>query len=974
MQEPIKTKIVAGYALQQRLGAGSFATVYKGVRVSDQNNNSGNGNGAKEVAIKAIARTSERLTKKVLENLEMEISIMRTYRHPNIVCLQDVQKTERHFYLLLEFCGGGDLQQLIRTRKTGRLSEPLVRRLMRDLSAGLRFLWGQELIHRDIKPQNLLLTGPLPLDEVHDPAKLDIHEQMRKKVNFPSPQFALKIADFGFARHLQTASLAETLCGSPLYMAPEILQHHRYDAKADLWSVGTVLFEMIAGRPPFNGENHIDLLKNIQRKAVRLPADVRVSKECVNLLRILLNRNPLSRAGFKEFVEACDAFVALGCQGQLQPGAGDAQQQQPQRKMDLGTIHEVDPSSAAQPAYPRGAASMDTVATNAPLPTVQEPTRQTPGHPRPYAPPSGTAGYVTPPIGSMGSPPNAIVGPNRLPTQLKLPQPQPRFAPLQPSPPSSSPSYYPPKAVPPLPPLAGGVGYYGETTSSPASGKSSQHSSDESGSYVMVEHRSNSGTLSPAASAMPSNLVVSDTRRGSGSSPRHYIAPNILPTTNPPPTSVSDERFTTRLSKGMLSTSPGTGLALVGLSNRARLLQQHHQAGGNQRVETQLQSLSKMVAAAEDVGRRAISVAHLGDARAYVAMRLYVGSGTGSSLLASAPMDGVEEENDETRSSASVTDCESSQATDVAGRRRSVSVTDRSMSSAKQEEDDENEEMPFAVPDDTPKKKNTSIAAMPSREGSSASSSIYRRSSLMKSKALKAASPEMIRSSFSEALSCYVKALSMLKSVLTAIQKVKSDISSLAAGPVTQEQERAIQSLTKRFDVTSNWLTGQFTGVLERADAANTEIQKLQTQKTTENTESNAQVTRVEELIYNHSLACGRDGAVKQLLGQYDAARSCYRSAGLLAETLLMDPNVETDDRKVLEGFVDGFAARITELDGLMLQQSRSVASSPGGSSYGMSKRGSSGVVPLIGGIPPPRAGFDAVSTAFRFSSSASQM
>jgi serine/threonine-protein kinase ULK/ATG1 len=99
---------------------------------------------------------------------------------------------------------------------------------MRDLSAGLKFLWGQELIHRDIKPQNLLLTGALPLDEVNDPDATPEEEARREKINFPSDQFSLKIADFGFARHLQTASLAETLCGSPLYMAPEILQHHRY--------------------------------------------------------------------------------------------------------------------------------------------------------------------------------------------------------------------------------------------------------------------------------------------------------------------------------------------------------------------------------------------------------------------------------------------------------------------------------------------------------------------------------------------------------------------------------------------------------------------------------------------------------------------------------------------------------------------------------------------------------------------------
>jgi serine/threonine-protein kinase ULK2 len=71
---------------------------------------------------------------------------------------------------------------------------------------------------QDIKPQNLLLTGPLPLDEENDPAKTDEMEQKRREANFPSEQYSLKIADFGFARHLQSASLAETLCGSPLYM------------------------------------------------------------------------------------------------------------------------------------------------------------------------------------------------------------------------------------------------------------------------------------------------------------------------------------------------------------------------------------------------------------------------------------------------------------------------------------------------------------------------------------------------------------------------------------------------------------------------------------------------------------------------------------------------------------------------------------------------------------------------------------
>lgn len=235
-QQQQRVKVVAGFALQQRLGSGSFATVYKGIRIrnvaSKQSKLDGDSSSEPDtVAIKAIARTSEKLTKKVLQNLEIEISILRTYRHPNIVCMHNVQKTDRHFYLILEYCGGGDVQRLIRTRKSGRLSERLTRRLMRDLAAGLKFLWGQELIHRDIKPQNLLLTGALPLDEINDPDATPEEEARRRKINFPSSHFSLKIADFGFARHLQTASLAETLCGSPLYMAPEILQHHRYASK-----------------------------------------------------------------------------------------------------------------------------------------------------------------------------------------------------------------------------------------------------------------------------------------------------------------------------------------------------------------------------------------------------------------------------------------------------------------------------------------------------------------------------------------------------------------------------------------------------------------------------------------------------------------------------------------------------------------------------------------------------------------------
>ncbi len=220
-------KVAAGYVLQQRLGSGSFASVYKGIKLEEYRQSVKNGQPPPPqsiAAIKAISRQSKKLTKKVLENLELEIAILQTYRHPNICCLHDVQKTERHIYLVLEYCGGGDLQRLIRTRQKGRLSEKLCRRLVRDLAAGLRFLWGKQVVHRDIKPQNLLLTGPLPPeDEAENPARENAKNVAQGTDSEVDGGFMLQIADFGFARHLTGVDMAETMCGSPLYMAPEIL-------------------------------------------------------------------------------------------------------------------------------------------------------------------------------------------------------------------------------------------------------------------------------------------------------------------------------------------------------------------------------------------------------------------------------------------------------------------------------------------------------------------------------------------------------------------------------------------------------------------------------------------------------------------------------------------------------------------------------------------------------------------------------
>jgi serine/threonine-protein kinase ULK2 len=95
----------------------------------------------------------------------------------------------------------------------------------------------------------------------------------------------LKIADFGFAKHLEAAAMAHSVCGTPLYMAPEVFDRKEYGAKVDIWSMGCVLYEMLVGSTPFKGSNPAELFSNIRDRSVEIPADVTVSSAMTTLLR-----------------------------------------------------------------------------------------------------------------------------------------------------------------------------------------------------------------------------------------------------------------------------------------------------------------------------------------------------------------------------------------------------------------------------------------------------------------------------------------------------------------------------------------------------------------------------------------------------------------------------------------------------------------------------------------------------------------
>ncbi|KAI6248068.1 Serine/threonine-protein kinase ATG1 [Erysiphe necator] len=307
-------KNVGCFSIEDEIGRGSFATVYRGQHKAT---------GAL-VAVKSV--NLSKLNKKLKENLYTEIDILKGLHHPHAVALIDCRESNTHIYLVMEYCELGDLSYFIRKRDSlgehealrdmvrrypmppvGGLPEVIVRHFLKQLASALEFLRARNFIHRDVKPQNLLIIpSPEFLANARERpvAMKGSASSLQPKVGLISLPM-LKIADFGFARSLPSASLAETLCGSPLYMAPEILRFEKYDAKADLWSVGAVLFEMMTAKPPFRASNHVELLRKIEQSNdfIRFPKDVAISPQMKDIIKALLKRTPTVRMSFERFFE-----------------------------------------------------------------------------------------------------------------------------------------------------------------------------------------------------------------------------------------------------------------------------------------------------------------------------------------------------------------------------------------------------------------------------------------------------------------------------------------------------------------------------------------------------------------------------------------------------------------------------------------------------------------------------------------------
>uniref|UniRef100_I3J457 Serine/threonine-protein kinase ULK3 n=1 Tax=Oreochromis niloticus TaxID=8128 RepID=I3J457_ORENI len=255
---------LSDFILTERLGSGTYATVYKAYR---------KGNSREVVAVKVVGKKT--LNKASTENLLTEIEILKTVRHPHIVQLKDFQWDAENIYLILEWCSGGDLSRFIRSRRI--LPESVARRFLQQIACALQFLHERNISHLDLKPQNILLSGSI----------LKLH---------------WKLSNFGFAQYMSPWDEQSVLRGSPLYMAPEMVCRRQYDSRVDLWSVGVILYEAMFGRAPFASKSYAELEEKIRsNQPIELPPGARVSKDCRDLLLRLLERNPDARITFAEF-------------------------------------------------------------------------------------------------------------------------------------------------------------------------------------------------------------------------------------------------------------------------------------------------------------------------------------------------------------------------------------------------------------------------------------------------------------------------------------------------------------------------------------------------------------------------------------------------------------------------------------------------------------------------------------------------
>jgi len=264
-KEEVAKTIDEVYDILEELGSGAFSVVKK-CRHKET---------GEIFAVKVINKEN---VKQDLHRLAIEMEVLQTVKHPNIIELKEVFETDQILYIITEIVSGGELFDRIVNK--GSYTEKDAAELVIKFVQALDYLHDKGIVHRDLKPENLLLKS---VDNDTD----------------------VKLADFGLSKIMGEKVLMQTACGTPGYVAPEILQARGYGKEVDMWSVGVITYILICGFPPFYNENVPLLFESIMKADFDYPAEYwdDVSDDCVDFIDSLLVVDPKKRLSTKQALE-----------------------------------------------------------------------------------------------------------------------------------------------------------------------------------------------------------------------------------------------------------------------------------------------------------------------------------------------------------------------------------------------------------------------------------------------------------------------------------------------------------------------------------------------------------------------------------------------------------------------------------------------------------------------------------------------
>ena len=289
--------IVEDLTLIKQIGKGSFGEVFITSKA-----------GTKELFATKKVKKSMVMDEKVKKYFNNELFILKNVNHPNIVKLYDIKQTLNNFYLVFDLCNGGGLSNCLERYKKKHDGKPfpenIVQHLMKQIVSGMKYLHNKKILHRDIKLDNILVKFETDEDKDND--------------NYFKA--TIKIIDFGFARYLENDSLAQSILGSPINMDPKILMKMRkiennqsfgYDQKADIWSLGTVCYQLLIGAPPFDASSYDDLVSKLQKGSYKIPNQLNLSKQSISFINAMLQFDPQQRYDINQL--AAHEFLNKDC-------------------------------------------------------------------------------------------------------------------------------------------------------------------------------------------------------------------------------------------------------------------------------------------------------------------------------------------------------------------------------------------------------------------------------------------------------------------------------------------------------------------------------------------------------------------------------------------------------------------------------------------------------------------------------------